>query len=240
MIGAVRWVATLAWVLAGLHAVQSAAHAQMQSKTTPTALSKRLPLIDTDTLLYVENKGLDRIFVTITGSRFRLVSDPTEVDRAANAFPIPRTGEITIHVGAFIEPGRGNYVEFASQGPPDAVADVVLAPVFVNGQTEVAYTIERLVPLPVGLNLRSYPNPFVDETTFQYEIPGIRLNSVDVQIAIYDVLGRRLAVLDEGPRFPGTFERIWEAPSSFASGVYFARILANGVPQATISLIHLR
>ena len=213
--------------------------AQVSAKVDATAGQQTLPLIDTDTLLYVENRGLDRIFVNLSGHHFRLVANPAEVDRAANAFPIPRTGEITIHVGVFIDPGDGNFVRLASQGPEEADADVVIAPVFVNGQTEFAYQIRGLDPLPPRLSVETYPNPFRTAVTLRYEIPA-RINSVDVEIVIFDALGRRIARLDEGPRFGGEFERLWTPAPSLASGVYFARVIVNGRPQETVPLVRVR
>jgi hypothetical protein len=223
----------------GLLLVSVPALAQVQAKIDATAGRDTFPLIDTDTLLYVDNRGLDRIFVNLSGNQFRLVANPTEVDRSANAFPIPRRGEITIHVGAFIEPGDGNFVRLASQGRAEADADVVIAPVFVRGQSDVAYQIRRLDPVPVSFDLRAAPNPFRSETTIRYEIPARRISGVEVVIEIYDVLGRRLAVFDEGRRFPGMFERPWRVPSRYASGVYFARIRA-GSDQETVRVVHVR
>ena len=231
----------LAPVLAALALLVASvpASAQVQAKIDATAGRDTFPLIDTDTLLYVDNRGLDRIFVNLSGNQFRLVADPTEVDRSANAFPIPRTGELTIHVGAFIESGDGNFVRLASQGRAEADADVVIAPVFVRGQAGVAYQIRPLDPGPVSFDLRAAPNPFRSETTIRYEIPARRISGVEVVIEIYDVLGRRLAVFDEGRRFPGTFERPWRVPSRYASGVYFARIRA-GSDQETVRVVQLQ
>jgi hypothetical protein len=201
-------------------------YAQVRA-TAGTTMQGQLPLIDTDTLLYVDNRGLDRIFVTLSGHHFRLVADPSEVDRSANAFPIPRTGEVTIHVGAFIEPGDGNYVRLASQGPPGADADVVIAPVFVRGQSEVAYRIGMLEPLPEQFRVRNYPNPFSERTTVEYEIPADRINGADIVIEIYDVLGRRVVTVDAGRRYPGTFRYTWQVPAELGSGIYFCRIRAQ-------------
>ena len=217
----------------------STAQAQVHMKTDVTIGQEQLPLIDTDTLFYVDNRGLDRIFVNLSGHAFRLVSDPAEVDRAANAFPIPRVGPITLHVGAFIEPGGENYVRLASQGPPTADADVIIAPVFVRGQAEVAYRIETLDPLPARLQIRTYPNPFSDEATIQYAVPAQRINGVEVVIEVYDLLGRRVAVFDEGRRYPGTFERTWNAPPGGASGLYVARIRI-GRSSSTAQMIRVR
>jgi hypothetical protein len=204
----------------------------------------RFPLIDTDTLLYVDNRGLKRIFITISGQSFKLVADAEEVARSTNAFPTPARGAITVHVGALIEPGGNNYVQIASQGPPSADADIVIAPVFVQGQKSVAYRISSLDSVPTSFDVENHPNPFSERTTIQYDVPARRVNGVEVRIEIYDRIGRRVADFDEGLRYPGTFRRTWRAPSKLASGLYFCRIrhvrFSEAVSEETISMAVIR
>ena len=204
----------------------------------------RFPLIDTDSLLYVDNRGLDRIFITISGQSFKLVPDAEEVARSTNAFLIPAKGAITVHVGALIEPGGDNYVQIASQGPPSADADIVIAPVFVQRQRNVAYRISSLDPVPTSFDVLNYPNPFSEQTTIQYDVPARRVNGVEVEIEIYDRLGRRVADFDEGIRYPGTFRRTWRVPPQLASGLYFCRIrhfiFPEAVTEKTISMVIIR
>jgi hypothetical protein len=49
----------------------------------------------------------------------------------------------------------------------------------------------------------------------------------DVELSIYDVLGRRIEVLHEGPMGPGSYQVWWDA--QVASGVYFARLQGRRV-----------
>lgn len=217
------------------------AHAQTTLRLDASKITgERLPLIDTDTLLYVENRGFDRIFLDISGHRFRLVADTSEVDRSANAFPIPRVGDLTIDIAPLIAPGDDNYVQVAAQGAGDTEASrIIIAPVFVNGQTETAYRIPGLETIPERFGLTVYPNPFRDAVTLQFRVPAARLNGVDVEIALYDVLGRRVAVPMTGRRyFPGTFDVAW-SPPTLAPGLYFARIVAGNATE-TVRVVHIQ
>lgn len=74
--------------------------------------------------------------------------------------------------------------------------------------------------LPEAFSLSpNYPNPFNTNTRFQITIPRESF----VRLAIYDVLGREVAVLVEGILRPGIKEIKWEA-SNMASGIYFYRL----------------
>ena len=87
--------------------------------------------------------------------------------------------------------------------------------------------------------LGSYPNPFSDDVTIT-----LRLASPsEATVEVFDVLGRRVAVLVDGVREAGTHEVRWsgEADSggSLASGVYVLRLTARPL-QGTVPLIHHR
>ena len=69
---------------------------------------------------------------------------------------------------------------------------------------------------------RIYPNPFNPLTTIKYGLPDY----VPVQIAVYDILGRQVAILINNYQSPGFHSVVWDA-SSFPSGLYFIRIKSN-------------
>jgi hypothetical protein len=71
---------------------------------------------------------------------------------------------------------------------------------------------------------QNYPNPFNPETTIPYELPeGGR-----VTLEVWNILGQRLAVLEEGMKTAGEHRVRWR--SSAPSGVYLCRLTA--VPPA--------
>ncbi len=83
--------------------------------------------------------------------------------------------------------------------------------------------------LPDGLQfMPPYPNPFSDQTTFEYVLP----NSSSVRLAVYDVLGRQVRVLVDERQTTGRHTVQWngrdERGSRMASGVYLVRLLVDG------------
>jgi hypothetical protein len=66
----------------------------------------------------------------------------------------------------------------------------------------------------------AYPNPFNPSTQMQLHLgePGF------VSLAIYDVLGQKVATLIEGSRSAGDYTVRWN-PARAASGMYFARLV---------------
>ncbi len=79
--------------------------------------------------------------------------------------------------------------------------------------------------LPVDFVLeQNYPNPFNPTTTIQYSLPV----SANVTLAVFDLLGRKVATIVEAKQLPGSYEYHW-TPESSASGVYICRLTADGV-----------
>jgi len=78
--------------------------------------------------------------------------------------------------------------------------------------------------LPEAFNLsQNYPNPFNTSTRFKISIP----REEQVRLAIYDLLGREVAVLVDEALLPGVKELNWDA-SQIASGIYFYRLEIPG------------
>ena len=71
---------------------------------------------------------------------------------------------------------------------------------------------------------QNFPNPFNPETEIRYQLP----KESNVSITIYNVLGRRVKTLFEGPKEAGYLRTFWNAVDEFgypiASGIYFCRI----------------
>jgi hypothetical protein len=83
---------------------------------------------------------------------------------------------------------------------------------------------------------QNYPNPFNAATVIRYAIPGARgqgLGASRVRLAVYDLLGREVAVLVNENKAPGNYEVVFSAKggsasggnaANFASGMYFYRL----------------
>ncbi|MBX2818498.1 MAG: T9SS type A sorting domain-containing protein [Rhodothermaceae bacterium] len=81
--------------------------------------------------------------------------------------------------------------------------------------------IEPLPPEPsfvLGFD-QNFPNPFSSYTTLRYSLP----KTMQVRLAIYDILGRELAVLSEGTQEAGVYSQVFDG-SRLAPGIYYARM----------------
>jgi Zn-dependent metalloprotease len=86
------------------------------------------------------------------------------------------------------------------------------------------------VPMTARLE-QNYPNPFNPTTRIAYVLPAragsaLRVAGSDVRLAIYDVLGREVAVLVDEVQAPGRHEVTFDA-GRLASGVYFYKLQAG-------------
>lgn len=117
----------------------------------------------------------------------------------------------------------------------------------LNNYTETDYTVlsnsfvdvtfsnteASLVSTPLVLHIpkefklfQNYPNPFNPITTIQYELP----QRSDVQITIYDLLGRKVTTLLSETQNAGYKSVQWNA-ASVPSGMYFYQIKAGDYVQ---------
>lgn len=76
---------------------------------------------------------------------------------------------------------------------------------------------------------RNYPNPFNGLTRISYEIP----QAASVHLAIYDLLGREIVVLENSNQEAGFYNAIWDGRDAegreLPSGVYLYRLQAGAV-----------
>jgi len=70
--------------------------------------------------------------------------------------------------------------------------------------------------------IQNYPNPFNPTTTIQYELP----ERSDVQISVYDLMGREVTTLLSENQDAGYKSVIWDA-TNISSGMYFYQIRAG-------------
>ena len=75
--------------------------------------------------------------------------------------------------------------------------------------------------------LRNYPNPFNPSTIIYYELP----KSENIEIKIYDILGREVRTLYNNFHKAGTYTLNWDGRNNWnspvAAGVYFCRLKTN-------------
>ncbi len=79
----------------------------------------------------------------------------------------------------------------------------------------------------------NYPNPFNEATTITFFVADIGPKPAQIEIDIYDILGRKILTLLNEKYFPGRYSVPWngrdERGNSLSSGVYFARISQWGI-----------
>jgi hypothetical protein len=91
--------------------------------------------------------------------------------------------------------------------------------------TDVQEAPAARVPASFALE-QNFPNPFNPETVFEYHVPVARR----VEITVFDVLGREVAVLVNEVKAPGTY-RVSFKGEAMASGTYFCRMRAGDFVQ---------
>lgn len=77
--------------------------------------------------------------------------------------------------------------------------------------------------IPDSFTLTNYPNPFNSTTKIVYHVPV----SSNISIKILDILGREVAVIEEGNKAPGTYTKFWN-PTCITSGTYLLVYRFNG------------
>ncbi len=77
-----------------------------------------------------------------------------------------------------------------------------------------------------------YPNPFNALTTIDFDIPA----AGHIELAIFDMMGRRVTTLRQGFQPAGHASIQWPA-QSFASGTYFVKLAAGGQTRITKALL---
>lgn len=114
-------------------------------------------------------------------------------------------------------------------GHSSMITSYTLVNAHINGidygaPTDVPRTTQRTA---VNYALyQNYPNPFNPGTFIQYNIS----KSAHVTLVVFNVLGQKIAVLVDELKNSGSHEVSFDA-SSFAGGIYFYRLSADGFMQ---------
>lgn len=109
--------------------------------------------------------------------------------------------------------------EDATVGEPALLRFAITA----AGDTLGRKTVRFQVTAPTEFTLEgNAPNPFRRQTTIRYKLP----QSAEVTVQVYDLLGRRIARLENGTQKAGLQTIQW-TPQGMASGMYFYRLVAR-------------
>jgi hypothetical protein len=95
---------------------------------------------------------------------------------------------------------------------------------FTNSvRVEVATSVDESAPTAFSLE-QNWPNPFNPKTVVSCQVPI----ACWVRLDVYDILGREVAVLLNGPLEAGTHSTIFDA-SNLPGGIYLYRLTAGGL-----------
>jgi hypothetical protein len=104
---------------------------------------------------------------------------------------------------------------------PDSIWDTDSFTFQVIPGSSVPNFIKADIPADYAL-LGNYPNPFNPITTISFAIPA----ATKLNLSIYDITGRKVATLLEGPYQAGIYRTAFNG-SSYSSGVYFYCLQAD-------------
>jgi subtilisin family serine protease len=152
----------------------------------------------------------------ISGGTAQATAGPGDMHNVISSGPYTIQPGATIRLGFAIVGGAG--LAGLQQNADNARAkwDQILLLVPVPGPEE---------PLPQEVALRqNFPNPFNPSTVIRFALPA----AAQVDLRVYDLLGREVAVLTSGLRPAGVHEAAFNA-AGLASGVYLYRLTAGGV-----------
>ncbi|MEA3409820.1 MAG: FlgD immunoglobulin-like domain containing protein, partial [Candidatus Eisenbacteria bacterium] len=96
----------------------------------------------------------------------------------------------------------------------------------------VTGVVEPAIPARFALH-RSVPNPLRSGTAIAYDVPA---SGGEVRLTVYDVAGRRVRTLVDGPQTVGRMSATWDGRDDrgnvVGSGVYYCRLEAPGCEQS--------
>ena len=91
----------------------------------------------------------------------------------------------------------------------------------------VQIAVDAPLPESLGRSLRAHPNPFRGRTSIRFQIP----REQHVEIAVFDVSGRRVRSLVRGVLPASTYAESWDGLDDrgqrVAGGIYFVRMEAG-------------
>lgn len=159
-------------------------------------------------------------------------SSPTPVASGSVAFPGNTTNALAVRFAG------ANRVVLAGTHGFQGDHNMTLAKFEAVPNTTVS--VDEFTPAAPSLRLAApYPNPLVNRSTIAFELPRAQ----SVRLAIHDVSGRQVRVLQDGDLAAGSHHRLWDGTDdqgrAVAAGVYFARLVA-GADHAAASLVVIR
>ncbi|MDZ7378283.1 MAG: T9SS type A sorting domain-containing protein [candidate division KSB1 bacterium] len=143
--------------------------------------------------------------------------------------------------GGAMPAGRGSVAQLTLATGTEEPAGLPLQIVSAHGATLDGERVDLLwdagpahqqLPQTFALH-QSRPNPFSGATVISYDIPSLPGGAVDVQVAVFNLHGQLVRLLEHARRDAGRYTVQWdgrdEAGNAVSSGVYFYKLLAGEV-----------
>ncbi|MDZ4698333.1 MAG: DUF5060 domain-containing protein [Rhodothermales bacterium] len=143
-------------------------------------------------------------------------------DSGWNVVQNDQDGRLTIAAAGLpaVLDGEVLFLQFEALAPGLPVLDATIA---VDELTPLRITSGDAPALPDAFSLEAnYPNPFNPSTVIRYALPEASV----VRLEVFDLTGRSVAVLMDGPQPAGAHEVVFDA-TTLPSGVYLYRIEAG-------------
>ena len=184
--------------------------------------------------------------------------DPTRTYRVSSAFDYEGDGDLDIvtannslDLHLLLNDGFANFErkDICAEGPLllDNVPQVLIAAhldadarldLAVLHIADTVQVLRNLDYSPVGVGgadagartlvlYQNVPNPVRTGTTISFRLP----RAMEVRLDVYDVAGRRVETLIEGPMPPGLHAVRWDG-AGVSSGVYFYRLQGEGLRES--------
>ena len=116
-----------------------------------------------------------------------------------------------------------SFYSFADQNPIAGKSYYRLKQIDFDGSFDYSNVIEIDLTIPIEFSLeQNYPNPFNPATRIRYTISSKQ----NVQLLVYNVLGKEIALLVNDEKPAGNYEVNFDA-SKLSSGVYFYQLQAG-------------
>ncbi len=123
--------------------------------------------------------------------------------------------------------------QFAPVGPVSKFT------VIIGTESDVQNRLEQVGPKEFSLD-QNYPNPFNPSTTIALTVP-VKAN---ISVSIYNILGERVKVINDGVLEPGKHFFRWEGTNGMGAtvgtGVYFCRMSVLGGPAFTRKMLLIK
>ncbi len=91
--------------------------------------------------------------------------------------------------------------------------------------SQVVANDDCLPPLAFLSRLDCHPNPFSTSTLISFEVGEER---ADYELSVYDLRGRKVAIMHQGRLDRGKQEFVWSSPPELPAGIYLCRLSGGG------------